>query len=430
MRAGTHLLGHHAELPADVVLSIQEVSKKAPAPPPQPPRWLARFLPGVQWSAAGDYDDDGDDDGDGEDDLDEEPDIPSRLSALKALSFDVQAGSALGLVGPDAGARRALLWMIAGFVPPATGRILVRGHVAPLFNAAEINVTRQNGERAVKLTATFFHWPWDLIQSRWDEILEFARIHEITRWPQDSLEYEAHRTKRLLLSTAMHMDAALYLISGNFYAIEPEFVARCHALLEERLQEGCAVIHSIGDPQHLARYCHEAMYIENGRVRYRGRLGEVARFAHERPAGPEPGAARLPVRAVLVGEEPVNLDGGGSVELELDVFARRVDLELGMLLVDEAGNRVRIEAPERFTVHKPGIYRLSVGFPAGVIHRATYAAQLVASAEDDVLDEEGEAHTLMSFELEVPEGPEPSGEVERVVDEVEWTVREQTEVAS
>jgi ABC-type polysaccharide/polyol phosphate transport system ATPase subunit len=415
------------EIAEDVVLSLQGVSKRPPNPPPNPPRWLARFLPGVQWSATAQRDDgmDDDPDEDADDEMDDDPDVITRLSAIRETSFDLAAGSALGLVGPDTGARRALLWMIAGFVPPATGRILIRGHVAPIFNAAEINITRQTGKRAIKLAACFFNWPWKLIESRWDEIEEFARIHEITQWPEDSVEYEAHRTKRLLLSSIMHMDASVYLVGGNFYAIEPEFVARCHALLEQRLREGCAVIHSIGDPENLATFCSEAIYIDNGRALFRGRLGEVAKYAHERPAAVQPGAAKLPIRASLFDEGPVRFaHGGGTIEIELDVFTKRLELTLGVLLVDEEGRRVRIEAPEHLTSHRAGIYTLRLELPDGVVPRGSYKATLAASLEDDPFDEESEAHTLLSFEFDAAEGPAPSTDVVRITDEASWSVVE------
>jgi ABC-type polysaccharide/polyol phosphate transport system ATPase subunit len=412
--------GHGLQLGEDILLSLQNVSKKAPKPPPQPPRWLARFLPGVEWSAAGDIDDETDD----EDDLDDDDlDVPSRLSPIRDMSFDLRAGTAMGLVGPDTGARRALLWMIAGFVPPAEGRILIRGTVAPLFNATEMNVTRQIGERAVKLTSRYFDWPWELIQSRWDEIVEFARIDDIKRWPADSVEFEGHRTKRLLLSTALHMDASIYLVGGNFYAIEPEFVQRCHHLLHRRLGEGCAVIHSIGTVENLAHFCNEAIYIDNGRALLRGRLGEVARFAHDRPATMQPGAARLPLRAALLDDGPVRIGAdGGAIEIELDVFAKRIELAYELVLVDGAGRRVRIEAPDRLAA-APGIYRLEIELPPGVLHEATYDAELLASPEDDPLEEPSEAHSLLTFQIVSSGGSLPGEDPERVV-EARWTLAE------
>jgi ABC-type polysaccharide/polyol phosphate transport system ATPase subunit len=329
----------------------------------------------------------------------------------------------MGLVGPDTGARRALLWMIAGFVPPAEGRILIRGTVAPLFNATEMNVTRQSGERAVKLTSRYFDWPWELIQSRWDEIVEFARIDDIKRWPADSVEFEGHRTKRLLLSTALHMDASIYLVGGNFYAIEPEFVQRCHHLLHRRLGEGCAVIHSIGTVENLAHFCNEAIYIDNGRALLRGRLGEVARFAHDRPATMQPGAARLPLRAALLDDGPVRIGAdGGAIEIELDVFAKRIELAYELVLVDGAGRRVRIEAPDRLAA-APGIYRLEIELPPGVLHEATYDAELLASPEDDPLEEPSEAHSLLTFQIVSSGGSLPGEDPERVV-EARWTLAE------
>src|SRR5205807_5900641 len=132
----------------------------------------------------------------------------------REMTFDIRAGEALGIVGPDGPARRALMWMIAGYIPPNRGRVVLRGHVAPLFGAGELNITRKSGEASIKLLSSYFKWPYEDLKARWDEVLEFAAIDEIEKWPEGSMEYEAHRTKRLLLSTALHLDASIYLISG------------------------------------------------------------------------------------------------------------------------------------------------------------------------------------------------------------------------
>ena len=77
MKSHSSLLAPQAELAEDVVLSIQGVTKKPPNPPPNPPRWLAKILPGAQWSAAAAAQADGVDD-------DASTSRPGRRSASSA----------------------------------------------------------------------------------------------------------------------------------------------------------------------------------------------------------------------------------------------------------------------------------------------------------------------------------------------------------
>ena len=119
---------HHVDLPEDVLVSWEDAGKAPPAPMPQPPRWLVRFLPGLEWSATAD-DSGGDDDEEGDDD-DFDPEERTGV-AFKAFEFSVTGGEGLGLVGPDFEVTQTLLFMLAGLFPPSSGRIVIRGRVAP-----------------------------------------------------------------------------------------------------------------------------------------------------------------------------------------------------------------------------------------------------------------------------------------------------------
>src|SRR2546429_627603 len=153
----TQLRKRDISLPENVLISVTGVSKAAPRPEPQPPPWLARFLPGVKWSAVPteDVDDDTDDS-----DLDEDEGSSSGL--LQEVSFEVAAGSGLGLVG-DVPTTRTLLRLLVGLYPPSTGRIVVRGRVAPLLRFSEVNFSSGVGRPALKVISNFLGWPHDFL---------------------------------------------------------------------------------------------------------------------------------------------------------------------------------------------------------------------------------------------------------------------------
>jgi ABC-type polysaccharide/polyol phosphate transport system ATPase subunit len=415
-------LHHRDQLPEDVLISVQGVSKDPPLPLPVPPRWAARLLPGLQWSARSE-DQDGDPGDDEDDDMDDY-DPEERVGvAFKEFSFDVAPGEGVGLVGPDFQVTQALLFMIVGFRPPSTGKILIRGRVAPVFKPGALNIGGQLGKKAVVLTGRYLGWPDELFRGKkWDEIVEFARLDELTKFPPGSVEHDGLVTRRLFQSTALHLDdATVYLVAHNFSRADPPFSERCYEVLEQRQQEGCAIIQNALEVEEVSRLCHSAIYVESGTPMMRGRLGEVAGFALQRKAEEvKDGAKSVPIRALLLTKQ-VELGGnGGKIEIELDVFTKDIELELAMLFVDEVGHETRIDQPESFVAAEPGIYRLTVNVPGGVLGYSAYRAQLLATGMNGAAEEQ----PLLSFDF-VSRGagpgpaPEPDTDLEGVSDDLD-----------
>jgi ABC-2 type transport system ATP-binding protein len=342
---------------------------------------MARFLPGVQWSAEGrdtmeeDFEDD---------DLDREAEERSA-GGLKEVSFQLSPGEGLGLVG-DTDATQTVMMLLAGLYPPSTGRVAIRGRVAPLFRFSQLNFSGGTGRSSLKVTSRFMHWPPDFLRKRWDEIVDFAHLEEVEElgFPPRSIEYEEARTKRLFLSSVMHLDASVYLVFKAFAGKDTAMADRCSEVLEQRQREGCAIVENGKEPEHVARFCREAILFDEGEAVFRGRLGSVATLMAERRAQEEQKQQqRLPVRALLVsddGEAPIVGDDGGSLEIELDVF-QSLTVWLTLHLADEDGrDHVVVDKLDPLEV-TPGIYRVGVKVPPGLIGEGAYNATLVATGQ-------------------------------------------------
>jgi ABC-type polysaccharide/polyol phosphate transport system ATPase subunit len=367
---------HHETLPDGVLLSVEGVSKTPPRPMPQPPPWLAKVLPGVQLRATTSRDE-----GMDEEDEDDDYDAEEREGvALKPISFQLQEGSGLGIVGPDFEAIQALFLMLAGYYPPSDGRVVVRGRIAPVFKPALLNVFNRQGKKALDLTSRLLNWPKALVGDRWPEIVEFAALDEV-EFPPGTFDYDHAATRRIMVSAALHLDATVYLVAHKFMGGEGEFSERCYGILAERQRQGCAIVHSGFEVEHVGRLCHEAIWIEDGAEVFRGRLGEVASAAAKRKA--EQVAAErvvLPVRAVLLSASDVVVSRTPAVvDLELDVFGQDLELEVDLALTSEAlGEEMSLRRPKRFVSKDPGVYRLSVSLPGGLLDEGTYAAEVRA----------------------------------------------------
>lgn len=392
LRSGRHEHEHEHDLPLGVLLSVQGVSRDVIPRIPAPPKWLARFLPksgiaGQTALAADDYVDEDDDDDDEEDD--------GTQRMLKEISFDVKAGEGIGILGPNQDACRVLLQILFGGIPPTRGRVLVRGHVAPLLRSDLRRYTRtQWGEDAVFLAARFLHWPRALLRERWDEILAFARLDELAGRSPD--QYRNQSTTRLLLAAALHIDASVYLVDHTLGSL-PQYALRCLELVEQRQREGAAVVHGARTMiDDVARLCSEVIWLEEDGTALRGRPVDVA-LAVEKRQRKEVHPMSAPILASMPHRDrPVEVPG--VIEVELHVLRKDIEFSFTLELGDPAGRLLEVEQPDRFTSDRLGLYKLRIDIPPDLLPASTYTAKL--SAELGVVgSERGRSQELLSFGL-------------------------------
>jgi ABC-type polysaccharide/polyol phosphate transport system ATPase subunit len=393
-------------LPDGIALSVRDATRWYPARKRwQPPRAL-RWLPTSPVGGRGFEDDE----------LDDElaefvEDGPTQADrGLRELSFDVPMGGGLALVGPDDIAKDSLIRILAGFVPPTTGQVLVRGRIAPLLTFYLTKFMRSSGREALFEIARFMGWPHALVRQRFDQIAEFARLNELSGLPPEL--YTSVLTRRLVLSTALHVDAGLYLVGWRFSRDDTDFAEHCFELLMQRRREGAAVVY-VGDLEEGERLCDQAMWFEDGRVRSSGPIADVRQALVDGP---------VELEASLVAEEPVELGAaGGLLEFVLAGATTDLDVTLGLSVVGADRVTQEIWQREPFPVKRSQTYRVAVGLPAGSLPRGRSEVALVGRVDENETRELAAFVVVSDRETDgrLPANLGPGFELP----EVEWNVR-------
>jgi ABC-type polysaccharide/polyol phosphate transport system ATPase subunit len=391
-----------AALPNDVIVSVEGVSRALPPPVKSLPRWLVRILP--KSGLAGRTGETADDlllDDEGLDEDDDEFGL-SESAALHQLSFQVRRGEGLGIVGYDREAISTLFRILIGGVPPTTGRVVVRGLVAPLsYRELRRLIGSGGGRRTVKVIARYFHWPLAVIDSRWAEIEEFAALNELERMPPGNRAKQG--ALRLAMSAALHMDATAYVLDKSLQD-DASFGKRCLDVVAERKAQGAAVVQA-GTKliEGVARLADQVIWIEDGETLYRGLPVEVAAEVH-RNTVEKVDSHMEPVTAKLLDDGPVRLEGGVShVDFELHVLRKDLELGFGLVLTDGKGGVVELSRPERMEAPDPGVYRLGVTVPTRLLDATSYRTTLTVEIAV-VGHEPAPARELLTFDAHVAPG--------------------------
>jgi ABC-2 type transport system ATP-binding protein len=199
--------------------------------------------------------------------------VERQFWALDGVSFDVQRGEAIGVVGRNGQGKSTLLKVIAGVLLPDRGTVTVREGVAPLIEITGGFVGDLTVRENINLTAGLHGMPRAAIAERFDEIADFAEIHDFLDTPYKHLS--SGMKVRVAFAVISRLEEPIILVDEVLAVGDRVFKEKCYRRIEELLAAGRTlflVSHSEGD---LKRFCTRGIYLERGVIRADGSLDEA-----------------------------------------------------------------------------------------------------------------------------------------------------------
>ncbi|MBI1316634.1 ATP-binding cassette domain-containing protein [bacterium] len=195
--------------------------------------------------------------------------------ALEGVSFSLEAGSRLGIVGNNGAGKSTLLKILSRVLLPDSGEAFLRGRVASLLELGSGFHPELSGRDNVFLSGTLLGMKRSEVRSRFDEICEFSGIGPaIDRKVKD---YSSGMYVRLAFSVASHLDADILLLDEVLAVGDPGFQARCLQRIEELGESGKSIVLVSHHLDSLERFCERALWLERGRVRMEAETPELVR---------------------------------------------------------------------------------------------------------------------------------------------------------
>lgn len=193
--------------------------------------------------------------------------------ALRNIKFDVHAGEAIGVVGRNGQGKSTLLKLVAGVLIPDEGRVRVNGEVAPLIEITGGFAPDLTGRQNIYLAGGLHGMSKAAVDEKYDEIVEFSEIEEFLDTP--FRHYSSGMKVRLAFSVISQLEAPILLVDEVLAVGDKPFREKCHARIQEMLEEGRTlflVSHSAGD---LKRFCERGLYLRKGELIEDGPIGDI-----------------------------------------------------------------------------------------------------------------------------------------------------------
>ncbi|MEW1975842.1 ABC transporter ATP-binding protein [Microbacterium profundi] len=198
---------------------------------------------------------------------------PGEFWALRDVSFDVQPGESIGVVGRNGQGKSTLLRLVAGVLLPDEGSVAVNGGVAPLIELTGGFVGDLTVRENVRLTAGLHGMPKSEIASRYDEMIAFAELEEFQETPYKHLSNGMK--VRLAFSVVSQLDEPILLVDEVLAVGDKAFRDKCYKRIDELLAEGRTLFFVSHNERDLRRFCTRGLYLNKGALVLDAGINEV-----------------------------------------------------------------------------------------------------------------------------------------------------------
>ena len=199
-----------------------------------------------------------------------------KFTALDDVSFTVQEGESVGLMGLNGSGKSTLLRLINGVMRPDRGDVLVRGHVAGLIATGAGFQPQLSGRDNLYLNAAILGMSEKETRAKFDDIVEFADIGKFLDTPVSN--YSSGMGARLGFAIAIHVDCHVFLADEVLAVGDRPFKKKCMERMQEIRASGRTLFYVSHAPASVRKMCDRVIVLQNGRLAFDGEVDEGIRF--------------------------------------------------------------------------------------------------------------------------------------------------------
>jgi len=184
--------------------------------------------------------------------------------ALQDISFKVEPGDSLGIIGKNGAGKSTLLKILSKITPPTSGSIVSRGRIASLLEVGTGFHPELTGRENVFLNGSILGMRRREIQKKFDEIVEFAGVSKFLDTPLK--HYSSGMQLRLAFAVAAFLEPEILIIDEVLAVGDAEFQRKCLGKMNEVARSGKTILfvsHNLGAVRNL---CNKGLVLSDGKV--------------------------------------------------------------------------------------------------------------------------------------------------------------------
>jgi len=202
--------------------------------------------------------------------------LSDTFLAVNDVSFTVEQGESIGLMGLNGSGKSTLLKLISGVMRPDEGSVLTRGRIAGLIAAGAGFHPQLTGRENIYLNAAILGMNDVETKRKFDQIVDFAAIGKFLETPVG--HYSSGMSARLGFAVAAFAESDIFLADEALSVGDRPFKRKCIARMEEIKKEGRTLFYVSHAPGSVRKMCDRALVLVDGRLGFDGPVADGIHF--------------------------------------------------------------------------------------------------------------------------------------------------------
>lgn len=195
------------------------------------------------------------------------------FEALRHVTFQVQRGEVVGLIGRNGAGKSTMLKVISGILKPTEGSVIVHGNTVPMLELGSGFDYDMTGRENIYLNGAVLGYQQEYLKKQEQAIIDFAEIGQFIDVPLRN--YSSGMVARLAFSIATVVKPQILIVDEVLSVGDAEFRQKSFERMKSLMQDGTTVLlvsHSISQ---IRQMCSKAIWLEHGEVKMFGSAGQV-----------------------------------------------------------------------------------------------------------------------------------------------------------
>lgn len=200
--------------------------------------------------------------------------VHDEFWALRNIDLQVQMGEVLGIIGRNGAGKSTLLKVIARVLHPTCGRVIVRGHVAPLLEFGAGFHPELTGRENIFLNGVLLGFTQKQMEEKCERIVDFAELGDFIDAPLRT--YSSGMIARLGFAIATDVKPDILIVDEVLSVGDEAFQRKSAARMREFREQGATILLVTHNMATVQSMCQRAVWLAHGAVRAIGPVAEIA----------------------------------------------------------------------------------------------------------------------------------------------------------
>jgi lipopolysaccharide transport system ATP-binding protein len=242
--------------------------------------------------------------------------------ALKDVSFEVQRGTVLGIVGRNGAGKSTLLKILSRITEPSKGRVIMKGRTSSLLEVGTGFHPELTGRENIYLNGAVLGMSRAEIRRKFDEIVDFAGVEKFIDTPVK--HYSSGMQVRLAFAVAAHLEPEILVVDEVLAVGDAEFQKKCFGRMRDVSNSGTTILLVSHNMAAVRAFCNRAILFHSGEVVAQGDANEIiARYLESIEEGSSTHlfteSSRLASRFESIKMINSSCSFGEMIELEIEI---------------------------------------------------------------------------------------------------------------